>query len=39
MNEHIGKYHVQMSAAPVGQRVYSLAERYASRTSKKARNG
>jgi hypothetical protein len=39
MNEYIGKYHVHMSAAPAGQRVHSLAERYARRTGKTVRNG
>lgn len=39
MNKYTEKKHVHMSAAPAGQRVNSLAERYAKRASKMARNG
>jgi hypothetical protein len=39
MNDNIDKYHMHMSAAPAGQRVTSLAERYARRTGKTVRNG
>jgi len=39
MNEYTDKKHVQMSAAPAGLRVNSLAERYAKRASNMARNG